>query len=147
MRKQIAIIAVLLLVCLAGCSSTPKFPIDRYSWEMTTVQSGEKGSVIACSAELADRNEGAEVIALTCKAEDGYISVADLTDSETYTGEYRVTETSSKATIYEIKIGDTTGHAVTSMTTYRDESESPTLIISIGDYALNFQAISETTGE
>ena len=41
---------------------------------------------------------------------------------------------------YEIEIGASKGRAIAALTTYYDGSSTPTFIISIDGYALNFSA-------
>ena len=70
-------------------------------------------------------------------------TLTDESNGSTYTGTYELTDTSQETRIYEIVVGDSEGMAVVSTTTYQDESRTPTLIISLDDYALNFFPLSE----
>lgn len=141
--KKICAIFILLLICLTGCSNTEKVPkIDDYTWQMTSIQGGEDGSVIACSPEMASSYEGAKQITLICEAKNGKFTLTDSTNNKSYLGTYSITKTSAESIIYEILIDDKKGYATTGLTTYLNESQNPTFIIAIGDYALNFFSIS-----
>lgn len=143
MKKLVGLL-FLLILCLTGCSRTDVVDIAGYSWRMTSVQGGEDGAVVACPADKADSYEEAAVLELRCEAENGVLTLTDSTNAKTYTGNYRVTQTSPEATIYEVTIGDTQGYAVTGMTTYLDGSQDPTFILSIKGYAINFQVDAGT---
>ena len=140
MKIKIALLGIFLLLCAAGCGKTNVPQIDAYAWTMTTIQGGEDGSAVACAPELADNHENAATLELTCKAENGGFTLTDQTNNKQYTGEYHLKQTDPQSVLYEITIGSQTGHAVTGMTTYLDGSQSPTCILSLDAYTLNFQA-------
>lgn len=146
MKKVITIIlSALLLVCLVGCGNTAKYAFNDYTWTMTSVQSVEQnGDFVAYSPSDTTFDKttypNAVAIEMTCSAENGTFSIVDKTNNQTYEGTYKVMNNSSESTIYEIAIGEEEGTAVVSVTKYHDETEIPTMIISIGDYALNFQS-------
>ncbi len=140
MKKAGIFLLSVAMICLMGCNSSQRVSIDAYYWRMTTVQGpeGENGAIIACPAAQADIYEGAEILELTCEAKDGSLTLTDLTNNESYTGTYRAMQKSPRDILYEITMADETGHAVTALTTYFDGGESPTLIISLGGYDINF---------
>ena len=142
MKKGMVLALVLCLLCLAGCGNRENVPIDAYSWQRTTVQEKQKGAVIACASEWISSNEGAAEIDWTCEAQNGSFTLTDATNHKSYQGQYRFEKGSPEGTIYEIKLGEATGYAVTGITTYLDNSQSPTFILNIGDYVLNFQSVS-----
>lgn len=147
--KRLSIILCLLLLFMAGCgsngskdSTVPK--IEDYTWQMTTVQSMEaEGQSIAYGPGNDSTLENAVEILLICTAADGTITLADKTNGQTYSGTYKLTETDRQTSTYEITVGEKEGIAVGSMTTYHDDSQRPTFIISLGDYALNFFSATE----
>lgn len=147
MKVKIALFGIFLLLWAAGCGKANVPQIDAYAWTMTTVQGGENGSAVACAPELADSHENAAALELTCKAENGRFILTDHTNNKQYTGEYRLKQTDPQSALYEITIGSQTGHAVTGMTTYLDGSQSPTCILSLDAYTLNFQAEIGTAKE
>lgn len=144
--KRLSVLLCLLLLFLAGCgskdSTVPK--IEDYSWQMTTVQSMEaEGQAVAYGPGNDSTLETAVEILLSCTAADGTITLTDETNGQMYSGTYKLTESDQQASTYEITVGETEGMAVVSMTTYHDDSQIPTFIISLGDYALNFFPITE----
>lgn len=148
MKKGLVLAFSLLLICVAGCSNLKNVPIDAYVWkitviqEKTKIQENQKGDVIACAPEFISSYKGAAEIDLTCEAQNGSFTITDARSNQSYKGQYRLEERSPKGTIYEIKLGEATGYAVTGMTTYLDNNQTPTFIINIGDYVLNFQSVS-----
>lgn len=147
--KRLSVLLCLLLLLLAGCGSNgsmdgivPK--IEDYSWQMTTVQSMEaEGQAVAYGPGNDSTLETAVEILLSCTAADGTITITDETNRQTYSGTYKLTETDQQTSTYEVTVGETEGMAVVSMTTYHDDSQTPTFIISLGDYALNFFPTTE----
>ena len=119
MKVKIALFGIFLLLWAAGCGK----------------------------ANVADSHENAAALELTCKAENGRFILTDHTNNKQYTGEYRLKQTDPQSALYEITIGSQTGHAVTGMTTYLDGSQSPTCILSLDAYTLNFQAEIGTAKE
>lgn len=142
MKKGIVPVLVLCLLCLAGCGSRETVPIDAYSWQITTIQEKQKGAVIACAPEWISSNEGAAEIKLTCEAQNGSFTITDAMNQKSYQGQYQFEKGSPEGVIYKIELGEAAGYAVTGMTTYLDNSQSPTFIINIGDYILNFSSVS-----
>lgn len=137
--KRIILIFIIIILCLSGCADTADVPeIHGYTWEMKTVQSGSDGSVIACAPSESVSFPGAEEVVMTCEAENGFLTIRDLSSDKLYTGTYDVADKTLDSVIYDITIDGKTGYAVTAMTTYADGSGAPTFIISINDYALNF---------
>lgn len=144
--KRLSVLLCLLLLLLTGCgskdSTVPK--IEDYSWQMTTAQSMEvEGQAVAYGPGNDSTLETAVEILLTCTVADGTITLTDETNGQTYSGTYKLTESDQQTSTYEITVGETEGMAVVSMTTYHDDSQTPTFIISLGDYALNFFPITE----
>ena len=147
--KRLSVLLCLLLLLLAGCgsneskdSAVPK--IEDYFWQMTTVQSMEaEGQAIAYGPGNDSNLDTAVEITLTCTATDGTITLIDETHGQTYSGTYKLTESDQQTSTYEVTVGETEGMAVVSMTTYHDNSQTPTFIISLGDHALNFFPATE----
>ena len=148
MKKGLVLAFSLLLLCVAGCSNLKNVPIDAYVWkitviqEKTKIQENQKGDVIACAPEFISSYKGAAEIDLTCEAQNGSFTITDARSNQSYKGQYRLEERSPEGTIYEIKLGEDTGYAVTGITTYLDNHKTHTFIINIGDYVLNFQSVS-----
>ena len=144
--KRLSVLLCLLLLLLTGCgskdSTVPK--IEDYSWQMTTAQSMEaEGQAVAYGPGNESTLETAVEILLSCTAADGTITLTDETNGQTYSGTYKLVETDQQTSTYEVTVGETEDMAVVSMTTYHDDSQVPTFIISLGDYALNFFPTTE----
>lgn len=136
-------ISIVLAMALAACGSNEVWSIEHYDWELTLIQSNEDGSVIGCASEHYEAHreiEGLIVADIVCTAESGNFTITDQTNNKSYHGNYEVSEESSKSTIYSITTTESTGTAVVSYTEYDDGTKTPTLIITIGDYLLNFQS-------
>ena len=137
--KKLFPVVCLLLILLTGCSSIIDHRIESHTWRMTTVQSvNAEGQIIAHAPGQVGSPETSEEITLTCTAKDGVLTLNDESSNQTYTGSYKLSDSVPESSNYEVVIGETDGMAVVSVTTYLDDSSVPTLIIRIGDYALNF---------
>ncbi len=147
LKKALSLLSlVLLLTGLVGCG-TEAVRMDGKEWKLTVLQSGADGSVIGCGPayeELYKEIENLTVAELVCSAKDGNFTITNQTDNTSYHGNYRMESTDGNSTVYSITTALHRGTAVSSMTTYESASASvkevPTLIITVGDYVLCFQA-------
>ena len=78
----------------------------------------------------------AKIIELTLTAQNGELILTDVTNGKTYNGIYNVSRKTIKSIDYEITIDGIKGYATVAQTKYYDGSETPTLPINLGDYAL-----------
>lgn len=142
MRRISSICMLLTLLLMVGCGKTnANVPsIEEYTWTMFSVQSAEDGQVIAYGERGDSTLDTAKKIELTCVVSDGSLTITDKTNGKSYSGTYRLKDTSSQAVIYDVVIDEKEGIAVVSMTTYNDDSGEPTFIIRLDDYAVNFYA-------
>lgn len=134
MKKAIFLAGLALLLVLAGCAQS-KVAIDQYTWQLETVQSGEDGAVIACGQELAKTYPQAEVVHVTCTAQNGVLTLTD-NAGQAYTGSYSLADVSPDGEIYTLQINGVEGYAGCAMTTYSDGRQEPTLAVSLDGYAL-----------
>ncbi len=142
--KKISLLLALVLVLCAGCSASDVPEIDEYTWKMTSIQSAEAdGQAVAYGPHESSTLDTAVELEMQCTAQDGSLTLTDLTNNKTYTGTYRVQTTSPESVTYAVTVADQNGLAVCAMTTYHDGSTTPTLIINLGDYVLNFFAAEE----
>jgi len=143
--KKFFLIVVVLLVLISGCTGGDIPVIDEYIWLLTSVQSAEEnGQIIACRPQDSDINESAAVIEMECAAGNGKLTLTDKTNGQVYTGTYSRTGKDLRSAIYAVEIEGLEGVAVSAMTVYHDGSETPTFIVNLHDYALNFFADTET---
>ena len=132
----------LLIICLTSCKDIENIPkIDEYIWTMTTVQSGEDGSVIACASSETDIYKNVKELTLNCEAKNGKLEIKDSANNKSYMGTYVIEKNSPKSVIYKVVIENTEGYATCGVTTYLDESKSPIFIITINNYTLNFKPV------
>ena len=136
--KKISFTLVLVMLLLVGCESANVPKITDYEWIMTSVQSGERGEAVACGIGSSDLYGGAVEIELVCEAENGVLTISDLTNNKTYKGTYSLISDDPKSYSYEVEIEGKSGYAVSGMTTYHDGSQDPTFIINLIDYTVNF---------
>lgn len=142
--KKLSVLLASLIILLCGCSGSDVPEIDEYLWTMSTVQSADaNGQAIAIGPDGSSTLDTAVELELTCQAASGKLTFTDKTNNQTYTGTYKRTDTDSQSVIYEVTVGSSDGTAVVSMTTYQDGSQTPTLIISLADYTLNFFRLVE----
>lgn len=139
MKKCFLILPLLLLLASCGESSIPE--IDTYTWEMTSVQSGEdNGRVIAYGERWSDTAvlDDAAELDMNCTAKDGLLTLIDLSNQNTYNGTYTFRSSNSDGSIYDVELDGKEGIAVIGVTTYSDDTSDPTLIINLGDFTINF---------
>lgn len=139
--RKIGLLFAVLLLFLTGCNNSQVPKIDEYDWVMTSVQSMDAdGQAIAFGERGSSTLSSAKQINMTCKAENGNLTLADQTNNKTYTGTYKLTQTDPKSYIYEVVVDGEEGMAVVAMTSYHDGSQEPTFIINLGDYTINLFA-------
>ena len=148
MKKVIvATLFTILAVCLTGCGKTDTdVAIEDYKWKLTVIQSGKDGSIVGCSSETYEMHkdiEGIKVVDLILTAQNGNFIISDNANDKNYNGTYTVNISNKNCMIYDIVIGEESGHATTAYTEYKNEADTvqriPTLIVSVGDYSLTFQ--------
>lgn len=123
MRKISLLLAVLLLLSLAGCTSQ-NMKIEGRTWQLlwvddTTYEEGKEkdSTMIACSSDYAKAFDltDVDVLDLVATAEDGKLVITDNTAGTTYEATYTVIGQNrdpfsySKETLYELKLGERKG--------------------------------------
>lgn len=134
---------VLLIAGIAGCGKEETVKIEKFDWNLTVVLSSEDGKVLGCAPEYYEahkEDENIKEIELDCVASDGKYTIVDATNNTEYSGTYEIMEEDKESVIYSLTSEEGTGMAVTSITKSDDESKTPTLIVSLGGYDLNFQS-------
>lgn len=138
----ICIVAIFTLY-LVGCSKDDtSMDIDKYKWQAATVQNAKDGSITACSSDYILQYEDAEEISVELEANKGNMTINDLSDNQKYSGTCDLIKTTPSGEIYEINVGDEDGMATCSVTN-ENGKETPTLIITLGEYSINFQPDTE----
>lgn len=137
-------LSTLLLFSFSGCGNISDAPsavsIDEYEWSFSTLQTGEDGAVIACSKQNKAAYKEAAELEMDCAAKDGILTLNHLTNGTIFQGTYRQTGASGQTAMYEITFGEESGTAASSVTIYSDGSETPTLVLTVGHYSLQFFA-------
>jgi len=137
--KKLILALSLILILASGCTGHNIPMIESEHWQMDSIQSIDAdGQIVACSPDHTDALTDANIILMECELSDGLLSLTDLTGNKTYNGTYVLLDRDREAINYRLFIGSSEGLAVTAMTTYHDGSQTPTLIISIDGYVLNF---------
>lgn len=147
MNKKVlfAVMPILLILCFFGCGNVQDTKIDEYDWSMTTVQSvAQNGKVIAYNPDTITEDElvynEAKAMEIILTAQKGTITLSDKTNNKDYEGTYKLKTAEYDTAIYEIIVNGNTGNAVVSYVISSDGNRYVTLILSLGDYAVNFQA-------
>ena len=137
MKKLFALILVTVLL-LTGCGTpaAQKYFIEGKDWQVVTVQSTEDGRVLFVGDGRQDAYPDAKVIALSCKAEGGRLTFT--TADQAHEGSYSLQQSDDNAAIYTVTVGEETGPAAVSITTYGDGRAEQTLVMQLGGYSLYF---------
>lgn len=137
MKKLFALILVTVLL-LTGCGTpaAQKYFIEGKDWQVVTVQSTADGRVLFIGDGRQDAYPDAEVIALSCKAEGGRLTFT--TADQAHEGSYSLQQSDDNAAIYTVTVGEETGPAAVSVTTYEDGRAEQTLVLQLGGYSLYF---------
>lgn len=142
-KLLLAGLMVFLLASSTGCSKEETVKIDEHDWNLTFVLSSEDGRVLGCAPEHYEahkEDENIKEMNLDCVVSDGKYTITDVTNNTEYSGTYKVMEENKDSVIYSLTSEEGTGIAVTSITKGDDGSRTPTLIISMDGYDLNFQS-------
>lgn len=144
-KLSLVLTSLLVALCLVACNKSSSQSIEGISWELSVIQSGqEDGSIVAYNPSAiitsSDVYPDAVSVDMSLTASGGNFSLADISNDKTYEGTYKVLDSKQDSVIYEITMDGYSGNAVVSMSSYHDGSEVPTLIVSIDNYTLNFQA-------
>lgn len=144
MKKLLLIgLVILLLAGMTGCSKEETVKIEEHDWNLTFVLSSEDGRVLGCAPkhyEAHKEDESVKEIDLDCVVSDGKYTIVDVTNNTEYSGTYEIMEEDKESVIYTLTSEEGTGMAVTSITKGDDGSRTPTLILSIDGYDINFQS-------
>ena len=137
MKKLFALIlAIVLLLPGCGTSAAQKYFIEGKDWQIVTVQSAEDGRVLWVGVGAQALYPEAGLLTLTCKAEGGRLVFT--TADQTHEGSYALQQSDDNAAIYTVTVGEETGPAAVSITTYGDGRAEQTLVMQLGGYSLYF---------
>ena len=115
----------------------------KFTIDIKTIFSGDTSSQtekFGAEFGLTGIDENIKEMNLDCVVSDGEYTITDVTNNIEYGGTYKVMEENKDSVIYSLISEEGTGMAVTSITKGDDGSRTPTLIISMGGYDLNFQS-------
>lgn len=138
MKKLFALILVTVLL-LTGCgtpAAAQKYFIEGKDWQVVTVQSAEDGRVLWVGEDAQALYPEAGLLTLTCKAAAGRLVFT--TADQTHEGSYALQQSDDNAAIYTVTVGEETGPAAVSITTYGDGRAEQTLVLQLGGYSLYF---------
>ena len=138
-KTAFILIVAIFTMSLAGCGKDDtSIDIDKHKWQAATVQNAKDGSITACSSDYILQYEDAEEISVELEANKGNMTINDLSDNKKYSGTYDLIKTTPSGEINKINVGDEEGLATCSVTN-ENGKEKPTLIITLGEYSINFQ--------
>lgn len=144
MKKLIAALLILICIVFVSCGSSP-MTIDECAWKFqdAVVSSENHYNQIAVDYNRIGEEpvEGVKYIDCTLEAGDGGFTIRDKTNDIAFSGTYKLISTDRRTMVYIIAINDVIGHAVSGAIYYADGTDTKTLIVSIGDYTLNFYEI------
>ena len=97
-------------------------------------------ALIACEDghPITDADTQAKIVDCVLSAGDGGFVIEDSTSGKSYIGEYRNGDYYGGTIAYDVFTNNSSGVAVTGVTTYADGSEERTLTLYFGYYLLNF---------
>lgn len=137
MKRILAI--VLACVLLTACGGTaPKYQLEGKTWQIVTVQSTEDGRMLAVGETMQQGYPDTTLLALTCTAQNGKLLFS--MDEQTWEGSYTLQKSDDAAAIYTITVGDESGPAAVSSTTYQNGAAEQTLVLQLDGYSLYFTA-------
>lgn len=137
MKKLFALIlAIVLLLPGCGTPAARKYYIEEKDWQVVTVQSAEDGRVLWVGEDAQALYPEAGLLTLTCKAAAGRLVFT--TADQTHEGSYALQQSDDNAAIYTVTVGEETGPAAVSITTYGDGRAEQTLVLQLGGYSLYF---------
>lgn len=140
MKKLFALFLAVVLL-LTGCgtpAAAQKYFIEGKDWQVVTVQSTADGRVLWVGEGAQALYPEAGLLTLTCKAEGGRLTFT--TADQTHEGSYALQQSDDNAAIYTVTVGEETGPAAVSVTTYGDGRAEQTLVLQLGGYSLYFAA-------
>ena len=141
--KRIVILFLLFIILIFAFSACGlgKFKIEDYQWKMRYVMHGEDNqAVIDAAEEENSMYPDAKIIDMTLSAQNGKITITDVTNNKTYGGTYTAENKTPEGTDYKVTIDGKSGYATVAMTTYADGTKEPTLPINLDGYSIYFYA-------
>ena len=144
MKRLFFVAPLLLALMLFSSCSVELVTIEECEWKMSAIMTDSGDSLqnandlVVAVGEPDEAYPDAEIMELTLSAQNGELRLTDVTNGIAYSGSYKVSRITLKSIEYEITIEGIEGYATVAQTKYYDGSETPTLPISMGEYALYF---------
>ncbi|MBQ9745510.1 MAG: hypothetical protein IJW21_01640 [Clostridia bacterium] len=138
MKKIIALVLLvsLALACLCSCGEKKRayelLNGKTFCFEYARVDA----EVRACASALAEKYPETRNVDYTLKAEEGALTFTG--EGGTYTGTYTVSEVLEKSIVYEITVGEESGHASLTEQSRADGTAEYVFIITIRGYVVTF---------
>lgn len=142
-RLACFLLTVALALGLGGCARVDKtLRIDDGRWILKSAYYTKQDAMTLIACEdghpITDADTQAEIVDCVLSAGDGGFVIEDSTSGKSYIGEYRKGDYYGGTIAYDVFTNNSSGVAVTGMTTYADGSEERTLTLYFGYYLLNF---------
>ncbi len=119
-------------------TTVPGFDMTDRDWVGMTVQTGEKGDVVACHSLNAESYPDADELRLTLSAKEEVLTLTDHLNGRIYTFACKQPSKAADSWVYEIQSEQTnqSGYVTVAFTAYADGSNAYTLVLRIGGYTL-----------
>lgn len=76
MKKRVFAAALLMITAvLSGCGQNSNIRIENHSWSFQYAQREDDGAIVACSDQKTEIYPSAEIVSLSCAAEEGKLTV------------------------------------------------------------------------
>lgn len=131
-----------VMLC-TGCAGASPLPLEQIHWEMSYIQSGEDGKILATSPEGKEDYgpQEVEMINMTCQFSGLDFVITNEDSGQSWKGTFQEIEKGLQHdTIYEATYEDgSTGLASSGITSYADGSKEGTLIFTGEKYTIGFR--------
>ena len=139
--KKFIFIPILVILCVILYAFLAKPAIETHTWVLTSAQQADAPHFVAAHKKGYDLSNDesnlfafSKEIELTCVAKDGKLTITDKTNNKIYEGTYKVTAWGRfLGQSYTVVIDGKEG------TSNIRSGFDRTLLISVGDYYLNFE--------
>ena len=136
------IVITTMLLSACGIKGKPIVYIESYEWKLQSVMNNnteiDEDKLVVAVAEQDEFYPNAKVVDIMLIAQNGEITLTDVTNNKIYIGTYKMIEETSKSATYEIVIDDIEGSATITIAERLGNKLTLTLSINLGEYTVYF---------